>query len=543
MQRLLTFLLLLFYLSLFSQQDIATVMYYNVLNYPGSTSQRVTNFKTINRYVNPDIILITELGSDAGAQLLLQQGLNVYGETKYQKAAFTDGPDANNMLFYNTNKFTLYSQDTIGTELRVINEYILYYKLQLPASDTIFLYLYVAHLKASTGFEQQRLAEVAHYKSHVNSNPQIENMIIGGDFNFYAASSEPAYDALLTEGLYPLNDVLAAGNWHDNSSYASIHTQSTRTVQFGGGASGGLDDRFDFSLFTNDLLSGSHNITYIANSCKAVGNDGQHLNKAIIETPLNTSVPDSVLQALYNMSDHLPVVSKFLIQPDVVQQNNELSLKVFLEGPFNTTQMSSGINSILPLTNPYSGAPWFSNGGESVSSIPNNNITDWILIELRDAANPSSAHSGTAFDQQAAFLLRDGTIKGMDGISNLQFNHTINQQLYLVIYHRNHLAVMSASGLNHTGYLYSYNFTDGPGKAYGGNNALKQLSASQWGMIAGDIDANGLVNENDKAILWNTQVGRSGYLSGDLNFDGTVNNQDKNDLLIINYLRNTSVPE
>ncbi len=232
----------------FSQTDTATIMYYNVLNYPGSTGSRVQYFRQINQYVKPDLILITELISGNGAQTLLQDGLNVFGETKYEKAAFIDGPDTDNMLFYNSDKFTLYSQDTIGTLPRRMNEYVLYYNLQQPAEDTVFFYFYVAHLKASTGYESERLDEVLKFKDYVNAKPNIENMIFGGDLNFYNASSEPAYWSLINDGLYPLNDVLPAGDWHDDAAFASIHTQSPRTAQFGGGATGGMDDRFDFML-------------------------------------------------------------------------------------------------------------------------------------------------------------------------------------------------------------------------------------------------------------------------------------------------------
>jgi hypothetical protein len=541
MRRLLTFFAMLLQLFGFSQTDTATIMYYNVLNYPGSTGSRVQYFRKINQYIKPDFIAICELVSDAGANTLLQQGLNVYGETKYQKAAFTAGPDVNNMLFYNSEKYTLYSQDTIGTALRVINEYVLYYKLQQPATDTIFFYLYVAHLKASAGNEQQRLAEVMHFKSHVNSKPNIENMIFGGDLNFYNALQEPAYSALINEGIYPLNDVLPAGNWHDNASFAGIHTQSPRTAQFGGGATGGMDDRFDFMLFTDDILSGSNNVSYINNSCKAFGNDGQHFNAALTDSPVNTSLPDSIIQAIYNMSDHLPVISKFIIQPNIAQQNYELSLKVFLEGPYNGSEMSAGINPVLPLTDPYAGAPWYSTGSEPVVTIQNSDIVDWVLVELRDAPDAVSAGSGTIISRQTGFLLRDGTIKGLDGLSNLQFNNSIINQLFLVIWHRNHLGVMSAYPLSLTGNVYNYDFTTGTDKAY--LNGQKQLAPGIWGMIAGDCDANGVVTENDKSLIWKNQVCRSGYLSGDFNFDREVDNPDKNELLIINYLSHSNIPQ
>lgn len=288
-------------------QDSLRVMYYNILNYPGSTPERVSHFKTVNLYIQPDILLVNELISDDGANILLYDGLNVNGNYSYKKADFTNGPDSDNMLFYDSTKVTLHSQDIITTELRHINEYVLY--KNEPADDTIFFYMYSAHLKASSGTvsQQKRLAEVREFKAWIDSKTVIENIFFGGDFNFYT-SSESAYDTLVNYGIHVLNDPLPDGNWHDNSSYASIHSQSTRTSQFGGGATGGLDDRFDFILYSDDVKYGTNGVNYIPNSCKSVGNDGNHFNISIIDPPANTIVPDSVLQALYFMSDHLPVI-------------------------------------------------------------------------------------------------------------------------------------------------------------------------------------------------------------------------------------------
>lgn len=521
------------------------VMYYNVLNFPGSTSERVNNFRIINQYLQPDIILITELNTEAGAEMLLSGGLNVFGTSHYSRAVFIDGPDSDNMLFYKHDKFTLYSQDTIQTDLRNITEYVLYYIMdqQNLVSDTVFLYFYVAHLKSSSGStnEQKRLAEVMHFKQHVNSKPNIENIFFGGDLNLYSAS-EPAYNALVTEGIYPLNDVLPAGNWNDNAAYSAIHTQSTRTAQFGGGATGGLDDRFDFILFTGDVLSGSNNVSYLPSTCRAFGNDGLHLNKALTETPVNSSVPDSVIQSLYNMSDHLPVISKLLIQPDAVQQPLQVSLKVFLEGPYFQTGMNTALNPILPLSTPYAGFPWFATGGESVSAIPGADIIDWILVELRDAPSASAATQSTVIAAKSAFLLNDGSIVNLDGTSSLNFgNITIQQSLFVIIWHRNHLAIMSANPVLMQGNTYHYDFTDAAGKAY--LNGQKELSTGVWGMIAGDTDASGEINAADKASGWLIQAGYSGYLSSDLNFDRQVHHSDKNDFIIPNQTKQSYLPD
>jgi len=311
-------------------QDTLRVMYYNILNYPGSTAERVSHFKIVNLYVEPDILLVNELISDDGANMLLDDGLNVYGNYSFKKADFTNGPDSDNMLFFDSTKVTLYSQDIITTELRHINEYVLYNNT--PDYDTIFYHMYSAHLKSSTGSVNQlkRLAEVREFKAWIDSKPVIENIFFGGDFNFYT-SSEPAYDTLINYGVRMLNDPLPAGNWHDNSSHASIHSQSTRIEQFGGGARGGLDDRFDFILYSDDVKYGTNGVNYIPNSCKSIGNDGNHFNIAIIDPPTNTAVPDSVLQALYYMSDHMPVICDLEINLGSTFQEESIKPNIGIE--------------------------------------------------------------------------------------------------------------------------------------------------------------------------------------------------------------------
>jgi hypothetical protein len=324
------FVVLLLIISSFNvlnAQQSLRIMYYNILNYPGSTAERVSYFKTTMLFVQPDILLVNELINEEGANMLLNDGLNVNGISKFQKAEFINGPDSDNLLFYNADELSLYSQSEIATELRNINEYVLF--KNNPDADTIFFYLYSAHLKSSTGStnEEKRLAEICQFRERLNSKSEIENVFFGGDLNFYK-SSEPAYDTLVNSTNNALNDVLEAGNWHDNEAFASIHSQSTRTEQFGGGARGGLDDRFDFILFSDDVLDGLNGVKYTTDTYKSVGNDANHFDIAIIDAPQNTSVPDSVLQALYFMSDHLPVICD--VEVDITTQ-----LTKFEESDFN----------------------------------------------------------------------------------------------------------------------------------------------------------------------------------------------------------------
>ncbi len=191
---------------------------------------------------------------------------------------------------------------------------------------------------------------------------------------------------------------------------------------------------------------------------------------------------------------------------------------------------------------PFNTAPWNYPGSVNIESIPNTNIVDWILIELRDAANATSATPGTMIAKQAAFLLNDGTIVGVDGSSNLQFYNSIIQQLFVVIWHRNHLGIMSANALTETGGVYSYDFKTSAGQAYG-TDSQNELTTGVWGMISGDGNSDGQITTDDKTGTWEIQAGKSEYLNGDYNLDGQVNNPDKNDYWLPNVGKGTGVPE
>ncbi|MGB0881831.1 MAG: endonuclease/exonuclease/phosphatase family protein [Vicingaceae bacterium] len=304
-----------------NSQDTLTVMTYNVLNYPSSNTSKADTLKPIIKYVQPDIFMINELESSAGATTILTDALNVDGVTRYNRCTFYSGPDTNNMLYYNSDKLVFYSQKEIPTTLRNISEYVLYYKApnMTSSSDTVFVYCYSAHLKAGNldPNPQKRNQEATIFKNYLANRVNLENVFLGGDFNLYT-SAEPAYNTILNGGSVKLFDPISSpGSWNNNSSFASIHTQSTRTGSIGdGGAGGGMDDRFDFIFFNNQLQNGAQGLTYVPGSYKAVGNDGNHFNQAV-NSGTNNSAPSNVIDALYYMSDHLPVVLKASIPVNV----------------------------------------------------------------------------------------------------------------------------------------------------------------------------------------------------------------------------------
>jgi PKD repeat protein len=231
----------------------------------------------------------------------------------------------------------------------------------------------------------------------------------------------------------------------------------------------------------------------------------------------------------------------------IVVQNPEIivDLTVFLEGPFNDTDMNTDLTDLtnFPFSQPYNIQPWNYTGNESIESLPNPDIVDWVMVELRDATNALSATSSTIVSRQAAFLLINGKIVGMDGISNLQFNISIDQHLFVVIWHRNHLGVLSSDSLTETGGIYTYNFTDSANKAYSlSNDGQKEIGSGIWGMFGGDGDRNGTINNFDKSTIWEIQSGTEGYLESDYNLDRNTNNKDKNDIWQSNFGKESQVP-
>lgn len=514
-----------------SSQDTLTLMYYNVLNFPGTTSQRVEHFRTTCHYLLPDVILINELISDAGAELLLNSGLNTWGVQKYKKAVFTNGPDTDNMLFFNSHKLSLYSQDTIPTQLRFINEYVLYYKSPELASgaDTVFLHFYSAHLKSSNTAEDRikRRDEVMAFKNHIAAKGYPENIFFGGDMNFYNAYTEPGYDSIVNSPVYSLIDPLPAGNWHDNADFAYLHTQSTRTIQFGGGASGGMDDRFDFVFFSHDIINGLNGATYIPESIISFGNDGNRLNLSLLDPPVNPAIPDSVIQALYWMSDHLPVLCRI----EIMQKANDtakLDLKVFLEGAFDGVSMNSDLVESFPNNQPYDQAPWFLDEPASVNSVNLNEVVDWCILELRitdgDAVAALSVLPAFA---RAYLIMNDGSILDPTTGTLPWILDTIPGNKFIAIRHRNHLDILSAFPLEKNDSIYAYDFTTSASKVFGNNTGYSELLPGIWGMTSGDADGNGVIDQIDVIVEWSSQAGKMGYFSADLNMDQQVNNLDK----------------
>jgi hypothetical protein len=228
----------------------------------------------------------------------------------------------------------------------------------------------------------------------------------------------------------------------------------------------------------------------------------------------------------------------------------DLDLKVYLEGPY--VSASGGImaddllsGGYIPIEQPYgptlpyydvtnaNDLSWYYTGSESVSSVPAN-VVDWVLVQLRDAPSPATAISATIIGTKAAFLLTDGSIVDLDGAGYVNFNVTVSQNLYPVIYHRNHLAIMSNNPVVESGGIYSYDFSTSETQVYGGTNGHKLLDTGVWGMVGADGNGNGLIQNTDETAVWKVDLGNSGYMAGDFDLNGLTQNTDETNYWKVN---------
>ena len=239
----------------------------------------------------------------------------------------------------------------------------------------------------------------------------------------------------------------------------------------------------------------------------------------------------------------------------VIRSAITLNLKVFLEGPYDaaTNLMKTDLvtNNLIPSnqpfypTTPYYGnntPKWLYNGTQSVTSFPAG-IVDYVLVELRDAISPATAVSSTRIAQIPALLKSDGSIVSLDGTTLPSFTNAVNNFLYIIVWSRNHVGIMSSGNITPGGTVV-WDFTTGAGQFYGTSTGNKEIETGVWGMAAGDINADGNVDASDKSPLgWKVDAGKNGYLGADLNMNTQVSNKDKNDFWVPNNnTKSTQVP-
>jgi endonuclease/exonuclease/phosphatase family metal-dependent hydrolase len=313
-------LMLLICSSGFSQTRIKT-LFYNLLYYPsGAPNDRKLTLKLILDTYNPDIFTVCELETVDGADEILSQSIQA-SRPNFARATFVNNQSDNSadnqlnqMIFYNTDMFTLESQQTHLTYIRDIMQYTLLLKTVDQAINPIRIEYFVAHFKSSTGSTNNdiRLDMANVFTAVLEGLDPDAFVVFSGDFNFYT-SSEPAYQKILNPTnsivmIDPINDNSSLQSWHNNSNYTSVHTQATRVNRlYGNGAYSGIDDRFDFT-FVSKILTTSSDLHIVPDTYDAYGNNKNCYDKDIKDTSCTGEYSQSLRDDLYIMSDHTPVV-------------------------------------------------------------------------------------------------------------------------------------------------------------------------------------------------------------------------------------------
>ncbi len=154
--------------------------------------------------------------------------------------------------------------------------------------------------------------------------------------------------------------------------------------------------------------------------------------------PENISLIDiSIKCSDYNLG--LVKISGMSLKKKIILNELNLDLTIFLEGAYLGSNLMRGFAEAFPLSQPFDTDPWNYNNDETIHEVPNEEITDWVLVELRSNTDPVSSVA-----RRAALLRSNGNIVDLDGQSKLAFYNVENGEYYIIIHHRNHLAVMSA---------------------------------------------------------------------------------------------------
>ena len=306
------FILLINILDLKSQ-DTVKITTYNLLRF-GSNTNRNLDFKKVTDYIKADLYITQELTNNSGVTNFLNNVLNK-DANKFLSAKFYDDTDIDQALFYNKNKFEILSTSKIEGDPRNI----VAYRLKHIQTEKIF-FVFNLHMKASQGSsnQQRRYNQVEQLINYTQQMNEDHFYVVAGDFNIYS-TNEPAYQKFFettSTGYGKFNDLVKVEGTYRNPEYAIYHTQSPRTSQFGSGAPGGMDDRFDYILFSDSLMN-SNKTFVIKDSYEVIGNDGNHYDMAINVSP-NSAVSQELADALHDASDHLPVSVDLVFSKEAV---------------------------------------------------------------------------------------------------------------------------------------------------------------------------------------------------------------------------------
>ena len=215
-----------------------------------------------------------------------------------------------------------------------------------------------------------------------------------------------------------------------------------------------------------------------------------------------------------------------------------LDLHAVLEGPYDATTglMDDDLRTLpdFPLMEPFSALGYLHQGGggetvdQQVLGVTGPDaIVDWVLVELRDANDPT-----TVLTSQSALLQRDGDVVATDGVSTLPLPLP-EGNYHVAMRHRNHLGCMTAGPVL-LGYTPTTIDLAAAGTLMYGSDARNSVTGTfpAEALWAGDVSFDGVVkytgvaNDRDPILL---SIGgvvptgtTTGYSAADVDLNGVV---------------------
>lgn len=377
---LIFFCLALLSIQGFSQTRIKAMMY-NLLNYSndGVSQQKTTYLQTVLQEVNPDLLMVCELQSESGSNYLFNNALLPLNPD-FERAAFvpnqSGGSNLQQLVYYNSTKLILENSRVINADTRDINQYTFRLNTENSTTSPILIQVFVTHLKASTGLtnRQRRLSSINSFVDELDDLDPNSYVIFAGDFNFYT-SNEEGYQALIDPDnsivmIDPIdrpaepfpNDSNVSDPFEEypsssiyfwrNSTYADIHTQSTRTTNSGlidnSGSTGGMDDRFDFIMLSENFNTSS-DLYYVNGSYESIGNNGNCYNSFINSTSCTGTYSQNLRDALIEFSDHTPVVMEIETPENVLSTEDYAQAIGILNSNVVSTSLKVSMNRDLTI--------------------------------------------------------------------------------------------------------------------------------------------------------------------------------------------------
>ncbi len=252
------------------------------------------------------------------------------------------------------------------------------------------------------------------------------------------------------------------------------------------------------------------------------------------------------------------IVESCCSDDDIEMQEVEISTAAFLQGAYIPEEgvMRTKLNDLGYLPgqkpkaffatatqsgHPYSKAPWNYAGKEGLTKGSNPfqypaDVVDWVLVSLRSEDNITEN-----ICQQSAFINKKGLVQLSNGAPNCEVD--INKKYYIVIEHRNHLAVMSNEPVAIRNGKLSYDFR----YATSYEDGQEEIAKNTYAMIAGNakkadsIADHKFIDEEDIKSWEGANGMNSSYFQMDLDLSGDVSIKDQ-ELIYNNLGRFSTVP-